>query len=179
MLGVLAAGQTLSAEDNDIINPRLDTVIADLNARAIVTISNANAIPGGMFDALSAIVANAAKPNYELAGAATTQLAADAAAGERRLYNFGGAPLVEANLNSIFAELASDDLVSVVDSSDIPNEWFISLAAIVADKVKGKFPLVLPETLMRVKADAIDAVATLRRTTRGRPSYNRYVPEWI
>lgn len=178
-LGVLPSGQTLLAEDSATIDARVPTVIADLNARGVVTITNANAIPGGMFDALSAILANAARASYESSGAATSQLAADAMAGERRLYNFGGATIVDGNLNAIFAELASDDLVSVVDPSDIPNEWFVALAAIVADRVKGKFPLVSPDTILRVKIEGAEAMNTLRRTTRGRPSYNRAVPEWF
>jgi hypothetical protein len=178
-IGVLPSGQTLAAEDSATIDARVPTVIADLNARAVVTIADANAIPGGMFDALSAILANAARASYELAGAATAQLAADAVAGERRLYNFGGAAIVQANLDAIFAELGTDDLVNVVDPSDIPRDWFLALAAIVADRVKGKFPLIPPETVMRVKAEGAEAVTTLRRTTRGRPSYNRVVPEWF
>lgn len=178
-LGVLPSGQTLSPEDSATIDARVDTVIADLNARAVVTISDANAIRGGMFDALAAILAHAARASYESGGAATAQLATDAMAGERRLYNFGGATIVDRNLKGILAELANDELVSVVDSSDIPNEWFPSLALIVADRVKGKFPLVSPDVIMRVKAEGAEAENTLRRITRGRPSYNRFVPEWI
>ena len=179
MLGVLPSGQTLSAEDSDIITPRVATVIADLNARAIVTISNENAIPGGMFDALSTLVANAAKHAYELAGEATKQISADALMAERKLYSFGGAVLIDDALDAIFAELASDDLVNVVDDSEIPDEWFQSLADIVADRVVGHFPLLTPDVVARVKAEGAQAMDTLRRITRGRPSYNIAIPTWI
>lgn len=178
-LGVLPSGQTLSAEDSAIIDAHVPTVIADLNARAIVTITDSNAIPGGMFDALADILANEARADYESAGAATTQLAADAAAAERLLYNFGGAIIVDRNINAILAELATDDIVDLVDLTDIPDAWFTALAAIVADRVKGKFPLVPPDTITRVKVEGAEAMNTLRRTTRGRPSYNRAIPEWF
>lgn len=169
ILGVLPSGQTLSAEDSAKIDARVPTVIADLNGRAVVTIADPNAIPGEMFEALSILVANAACGGYENSG---SQLAAEAVAAERKLYSFGGASIVDSNLDAIMAELATDDLVALVDDSDIPQEWFMSLAAIVADRVKGKFPLLPPETIMRVKAEGAEAVRTLRRTTRGRPSYN-------
>lgn len=177
ILGVLPSGQTLSAEDSAKIDAHVPTVIADLNARSVVTISDPNAIPGGMFDALSIIVANAARGGYESGG--PSQLPGEAIAAERKLYNFGGAAIVERNLDAIYSELSADDLVSLVDDSDIPQEWFLSLAAIVADKVKGKFPLVPADVIARVKMEGAEAINTLRRTTRGRPSYLRAVPEWM
>lgn len=179
ILGVLPAGQTLSAEDSTKIDARIPTIIADLNARAVVTISDPNAISAGMFDALAAILANAARPGYEEGGSATSQLANDAVIAERKLYNFGGAAIVERNLDAIYAELGDDDLISLVDDSDIPASWFPSLAWIVADKVSGKFPLLPPDTVAKAKMQAMEAVLTLRRITRGRPSYNRAMAEFM
>lgn len=179
ILGVLPSGQALSAEDSDIITPRVATAIADLNARAIVTINTANAIPGGMFDALSDIVANASKGAYEIWGDASTAMQAKATIAERKLYSFGGATIVDTNLNAVLAEIGSDDLVSIVDPNDIPNEWFGPVAAIVSDRIKGKFPLIGEDVKARVKMDADTATMTLRRITRGRPSYNRAIPEWV
>lgn len=178
-LGILSSGQTLSAEDSANIDGIVDTVIADLNTHAIVTITNPDAIPGGMFNALSDLVADAAKGFYESDGLATKQLEADAGAARLSLYAFGGYPIIDRNLNGILAELGDDDLVMVVDPSDIPNEWFPSLAWIVADRVKAKFPLIPPDRIALAKAEGAEAMMTLRRTTRGRPSYNRFVPEWV
>jgi hypothetical protein len=178
-LGVLASGQTLSAEDSANIDQHLDPLIAYLNTHAIVTIPNANAIPAGMFLALADMLANEAKGHYESDGLATKQLEAEADTAKLSLYAFGGAPLVDRNLKGILAELGNDDLVSVVDTSDIPDEWFPSLSWIVADRVKGKFPLISPDRVAMAKAEGAEAVLTLRRITRGRPSYNRFVPEWV
>lgn len=177
ILGVLPSGQTLSAEDSATIDAHVPTVIADLNSHAVVTIADPNAIPGGMFDSLSVMVANAARSSYE--SGSTSQLPAEAINAERKLYSFGGAAIVERNLDAIYAELADDDLVSLVDDSDIPLSWFPSLAMIVADKVSGKFPLIPPDTVVKVKVQAMEAVTTLRRITRGRPSYNRAIVEFM
>lgn len=248
ILGVLPSGQTLSAEDSAIIDDHVESVIADLNARTVVTISNSNAVPGSVFEALATVLAAGCRGSYE----SSPQLANEALVAEAKLRNFGGADIVDEklpsimdelnarmiatvdlnaipsawysaladicaesvkgkffvrpeilaqlpiraarsetilknlnrsiivdrNLDAILAEIATDDLVMVVDDSDIPQEWFTSLAAIVADRVKGNFELT-PDVIMRVKAEGAEAVNTLRRTTRGRPSYNRAVPEWI
>jgi hypothetical protein len=178
VLGDLAVGQTLTAESSDIIDGHVDTVIANLNARHVTAIANANAIPISQFDPLSTVVALAAQDSFSLGAADVAQLTVQSAAAEVQLANLNRAVLVDRNLDGILAELATDDLVYVTDDSNIPQEWFMSLHKIVADRMKGNFSLAA-DVLQRVAAEGTQAMQTLRRTTRGRPSYNRFVPEWF
>lgn len=160
-----------------VVDEKLPSIMGELNARMVATV-DLTAIPAAWFPSLADIAAESCKEKFEISPDLAARIAARAIRAERVLKNLNRSIIVDRNLDAILAELANDDLVMVVDTSDIPADWFISLAAIVADRVKGKFELDA-DTVMRVKAEGVEAETTLRRTTRGRPSYNRAVPEWF
>jgi hypothetical protein len=56
-LGVLAAGQTISPEDFNYVNDRLDAIFRKLGALEIVYVADPSMIPGEWFLDLAAIVA--------------------------------------------------------------------------------------------------------------------------
>ena len=56
-LGVLAPGQPIDAEDFNYVNEKLDSIFRKVAALEIVTVADANNIPGAYFSDLADIVA--------------------------------------------------------------------------------------------------------------------------
>ena len=67
-LGVLAAGQTPSAEDTAAVNDHVDGLIASLDRRDIVTIDDVEAIPDEFFLALGVLLADRAADVFGMPG---------------------------------------------------------------------------------------------------------------
>jgi hypothetical protein len=165
ILGPGEVGQALNADDYAAIDMRFDTVIGDLNARAIATIGNANAIPGAWFDALSAIVANVCKEKYGVTGDEATKLQAEAALAEGKLKTLTRTGLVDEVLPSIVGDLNARSIATVADLGAIPGAWLPSLADIAAEFVKGRFG-VSPERSLELTARAQAAERKLKAMTR-------------
>jgi hypothetical protein len=170
-VGPGAVGQTLNADDYDAINETIDTIFPNLNARGIATITNMNAIPAAWFDSLVAIVAEGVKEKYGATGEFAARLEKQAQEAETQLLNLTRSFVVERNIDPILAELVMDQIVYLVDADEIPDEWFASLAAIVADRCKGKGFMLDAGTIQRVTLEGQMAMTTLRRITRAKPAY--------
>lgn len=170
-IGVLGEGQTASAEASATVTAAISSVVARLSANIVVDITNINAVPNVYFLELADIVADALREDFGVTGDDAAVLAAAAKDGERRLKNLTRIVLIDRNLDQILANLAAREVVYLVDTSAIPDEWFMSLAAIVADMCRNKFELDVP-TIQKVQADGVQALADLRELTRARPSYN-------
>lgn len=170
-IGVLGEGQTASAEAVASVTAAINPVVAQLSAGQVVDIANINAIPNVYFFQLADIIADAMKEDFGVTGDDATVLMTAARDGERRLKNLTRIVLIDRNIDQILADLAAREIVYLVQVSAIPDEWFIHLAAIVADRCKGKFELD-PNTIQRVMADGAQAMMDLREMTRNRPSYN-------
>jgi hypothetical protein len=67
-LGLLAAGQSASAEDFNAVDDHIDGLIASLDKRDIVTVDNADAIPIEWFNALSTLLADQAASEFGMPG---------------------------------------------------------------------------------------------------------------
>lgn len=67
-LGILAAGQSASAEDFNEVDDHIDGLIASLDKRDIVTVDNIEAIPIEWFSALSTLLADQAAPSFGMPG---------------------------------------------------------------------------------------------------------------
>lgn len=173
----LAERKLRNFDSGAIIDEKLPSIMAELNARMIAAVPLA-AIPAAWFPALADICAESVKAKFALDPAIAAGLPVRAARAERILKNLNRSSLIDQNLEAILAEVAADELVLVADPTDIPDAWFVDLAAIVADRCKAEFELET-DVMMRVAAAAVTATATLRRITRGRPGYNRFVPEWF
>jgi hypothetical protein len=77
---------------------------------------------------------------------------------------------IDEKLESIMDGLAAREIVYVPDLAAIPNQWFDSLAAIVADACKSKFGVAGDDVAM-LMAGAQKAEMDLKVMTRGRPTY--------
>lgn len=91
-LNVLAAGQVASAEDAELVEARIESVLDELDDESLLTWDVANDIPGKAYLPLVAIVA------YTMIGdfgqqARAQELASDAAGAERRLRRQAGRSL--------------------------------------------------------------------------------------
>lgn len=152
------------------VDASLPSLMADLNARGVATVT-LTAIPSAWLPSLSDIVADYVRPMCDVAPEIAKRVAEAAPRAERTLKNLTRTYIVDRNIDQILAELAVDEIVYLVDVSAIPDEWFISLAAIVANRCKGKGFDLDPGTINRVALEGHQAEATLRRITRGRPAY--------
>lgn len=83
VLGVLAAGQVAANEDLARVDSYVDTTIADLIARDVVYIPDAEEFDEAIFDDLSKVLANNAREAFGLAN--DPRLAATAIAAENSL----------------------------------------------------------------------------------------------
>ena len=154
-----------------LVDEKFDAVGAELSARAIVNLPPpVVTVPAEWVPAVAAILANSCKAAFAMPEDVAARLMAEATKAEQTLKNITQSFLVDRNLDPILSLLAAQNIVYLADVTQIPDEWFIPLAAIVADRCKGKFELD-PLTIQRVTADGINAVADLREITRGRPSY--------
>jgi len=83
---------------------------------------------------------------------------------------------VTARLDAIFRKLAALEIIYVPDSSNIPAEWFIDLAAIVAGECATKFGATAEFMSTLVSAGLGNppgsgmAAMSLKQMTRGRPT---------
>lgn len=170
-IGVLGEGQTASAEAQVSVMNAVNPVVAQLSASMVVDITDINAIPNVYFLELADIVADALKEDFGATGDDAAVLMAAAKDGERRLKNLTRIVLIDRNLDQILSMLAAREVVYLVDVTAIPDEWFMPLAAIVADQCRNKFELD-PATIQKVQMDGVQALADLRELTRGRPSFN-------
>lgn len=165
ILGIGAVGQTLDAENYAIINGRVPTVVADLNARTIATVSDTNAIPAAWFDALAAIVANTLRDTYGITAEEATRIAAAAQIAESRLKSLTRAAYVDLTIPSIIAGLNARGIATISNVNAIPSAWFDPLTDIVSDAARALCD-VSAETAQRVAARAPLAERTLRNLTR-------------
>lgn len=79
-LGVLAAGQTPSAEDSQTIDLEIDPVLQDLASRGVYTYGDSDSIEDDAFVHLAVLIANSKARVFGLAPSEETRLMA-----ERRL----------------------------------------------------------------------------------------------
>lgn len=84
-LGVVAAGQSVSAEDNEVIVRRLDPKNEELNARAICYIPDLDDIDDAFFLPFAAVMAAELAGAFGIIGSQKTQLDAAAVKGEAAL----------------------------------------------------------------------------------------------
>lgn len=64
LLNILGPGETLSAEDQDVIDGKIDPEVARLSAREIVYIADVESIEDEYFDDLAILVAETAGPKF-------------------------------------------------------------------------------------------------------------------
>lgn len=79
---------------------------------------------------------------------------------------------VETRLDAIFRKLAALEIVYAADPNNVPGEWFIDLAAIVAGEVAAKFgagPEFVASGLGSPPGSGTAAIS-LKIMTRGRPT---------
>lgn len=67
-LGVLAAGQTASAEDFDAVDGHVDTTLAELDAEDIVTVDDDSDIPLELFEPIAVLLADNSAFEFGLPG---------------------------------------------------------------------------------------------------------------
>lgn len=60
----LGAGQAPAAEDAELVNSRIDTVLANLNGRGILGLGDLNSFDNEVFDLLAIIVAQWVNPAF-------------------------------------------------------------------------------------------------------------------
>lgn len=77
-LGALAAGQTPSDEDASAVDDRVDTALATLSGKGVVSIMDDEAIPLELFDALADWLAEDAGSDFGRAKDPKKKLAAEA-----------------------------------------------------------------------------------------------------
>lgn len=171
-LGVLSDGRPATAGEIASVTNALPAIVANLSANGVVTIADTNAIPNQYFLPLAEIIADALQDEYGATGDEANRIATFANAARKNLINLTRTFIVERNLDSILADLAARDIVYLVDVGNIPDEWFMHLAAVVADRCKGKGFELEADVITRVTANGAQAIADLRELTRGRPSYN-------
>jgi hypothetical protein len=85
---------------------------------------------------------------------------------------------IDEKLESIMDGLAAREVVYVPDLSAIPNQWFDSLAAIVADACKSKFGVGGDDVTMLL-GNAQKAEMDLKVMTRGKPTFEPLRPCYI
>jgi hypothetical protein len=66
VMGVAAAGQSPSAEDVDLVDRQIDSVLASLAARDIVYVADPDAIPLSVFQHVAVLVADEVKSDFGL-----------------------------------------------------------------------------------------------------------------
>lgn len=171
-LGVLSDGRVASAGEIASVTNILNPLMASLSANAIVTIADTNVIPNQYYLPLCALLADALKEQYGIEKDELARVMAAAAAATRTLKNLTRTFIVDRNIDSILADLAARDIIYLVDVTAIPDEWFMHLSWIVADRCKGKGFDLDADTIMRATTEGARALVELRELTRGRPSYN-------
>lgn len=73
-LGILASGQTLSAEDTRIINDQIVPILSDLDVRGIYGFGSPDYIDDAPFEHLAGILANALAEDFGLVNDDTKRL---------------------------------------------------------------------------------------------------------
>lgn len=96
LLNIVGAGETLSAEDREKIDRRIDPKIADLSARRIVYIPDADEIEDAYFDALAALVAEASGPSFGQGRNSDARIASENLLREASAPSWGPEDVVEA-----------------------------------------------------------------------------------
>lgn len=167
----LAEAKLKTLNRGAVVNEKIPQIVAELNARNICTVSDLAAIPAAWFSALADIVAFSVLGKFDVAAPVAQIVTARAPIAERMLRNLNNANIVDRNIDPILADLAARQVVYLVDQTEIPDEWFVHLAAIVADRCKAKGFDLDTNTIQRVSAEGAQAMMELRELTRGRPSY--------
>lgn len=72
-LGIMGTGEESDAEPFDDVEQRVQTTVAELNARDIVDVSDLNAIPGEIFEPLVEYMVLRAGPGYGRVGMNETE----------------------------------------------------------------------------------------------------------
>lgn len=171
-LGVLSDGREASAGEIASVANVLGPLTANLSANAIVTIADTNAIPNQYFIPFAAIVADSLKDEYGIQQEELQRVVAESISAQRNLKNLTRTFIVDRHLDAILADLAAREIIYLVDTSTIPDEWFMHLSWIVADRCKSKGFDLDPQVIDRVTSEGARALMELRELTRGRPSYN-------
>lgn len=76
---------------------------------------------------------------------------------------------VDANLDSVVAELGPREIVDIPDLSEIPTEYFLSLASICAYELRDEFG-VIGEALIDLEKKNNEAIDKFQVMTRNRPT---------
>jgi len=85
---------------------------------------------------------------------------------------------VNSKLLGLMAEVARREIVYIADIEAIPEEWFNSLAAMVAFECRGAFGVAgEEEDKLRIQSD--DGIGKLKVMNSGRPTYERLVVEYF
>jgi hypothetical protein len=84
-LSAVGAGQDAGAEDQALVDARLDGILAELAARGVCHVGHADQIPAAWFEALATIVARHLAKPFALTGPELSDLVALAADAEARL----------------------------------------------------------------------------------------------
>ena len=78
----------------------------------------------------------------------------------------------------VLATLAAQEVVYVGDPENVPDAWFLQIAACLANAAKTEFG-VSPEEIDKLEGAEIRARAELKTMTRGRPTYLPFRMEHI
>lgn len=171
-LGILSEGRPARPAEVATVTAEIELTISTLSANGIVSLADSNAVPNQYFLPFAAIVSDSLRDEFGAVGEEAAKLMKDAADGRRTLKNLSQGPaIVSRNLDAILADLAAREIVYLVDTSDIPQEWYQHLAAIVADRCKSKGFELDGAVIQSVAAAGAQAMIDLRELTRGRPSY--------
>lgn len=76
---------------------------------------------------------------------------------------------VDANLDSVIAELGPRDIVNIGDLDNVPSEYFLSVASICAYELRDEFG-VIGEALSDLEKKNTEAILKLQTMTRSRPT---------
>lgn len=76
---------------------------------------------------------------------------------------------VRENVPKLAAQLAADEVVYLPDIENVPDEWFLSVAAVMAYHLRSEFPQA-PEEEAKLTAAFVDGKDTLVRMRRLRPT---------
>lgn len=149
-----------------LVDEIVDATAAELKARAVVALTvPVVTVPEQYFPALSIVLADQVKGKFPwVAADIATRIPQERGAAEIRLRILSGASLIDGDIDTVTADLVARSIVTLsVPVVTVPDQYFQSLASIVADNVKGKFPWLPAEVAQRAESDAADAELRLRQ----------------
>lgn len=148
-----------------LVDAKLNAIAADITAHAIAPLTvPIVTVPEQWFPDLARIVGHSIKGYFEWLGAdVAARATTEAAEAERRLRILTGTGLVDEKLDSLAGELFARAIVPITAPVvTVPPQYFTSLAAILANSVKGKFEWLSPDTMARLATESAEAERKLR-----------------